>query len=55
MEFFRTQGIPGEPAEDHGDSKKDEEGEAPKVALAVFELLEARFRGGVRSPRGGVR
>ena len=50
MEFFGAQGIPGEPAEDYGDSEKDEEGEAPKVALAIFELFEARFRRGAGSP-----
>ena len=31
-------------------SEKDEEGEAPKVALAIFELFEARFRRGAGSP-----
>ena len=54
MEFLGAQGIPGEPAEDYGDSEKDEEGEAPKVALAIFELLESRFRRRAGSPWSGV-
>ncbi len=54
MEFFGAQGIPGEPAKDHGDSEKDEEGEAPQVALALFELVETRLRRRAGSPWSGV-
>jgi hypothetical protein len=54
MEFFGAQGIPGEPAEDDGNGEKDEEGEAPEVALALFELVEARLRRRAGSPWSGV-